>query len=232
MPAKFPPPASPANLRPRASRRSTGRLIAIGDIHGCSNALDSLLRSIEPSLDDTIVTLGDYVDRGPDTRGVLDRLLKLRDECRLIPLLGNHDQMLLENPASRIASGSPDPEDELLPQDILDDTHFAFLRSCRVYYETDAFFFIHANYDPHVALDAQEVYLAMWLHFTASNPPPPHDNGKIAIVGHSSQQSGEIVDLPHLKCLDTNCYAGGWLTAMEVRTGQLWQVDRDGKWRT
>ncbi|MGH7137072.1 MAG: metallophosphoesterase, partial [Pirellulales bacterium] len=46
------------------------RTIAIGDIHGCSSALATLIRAIEPRASDTIVTLGDYVDRGPDSKGV------------------------------------------------------------------------------------------------------------------------------------------------------------------
>ena len=72
------------------------RTIAIGDIHGCSAALDALLKTIRPRPEDRIVTLGDYINRGPDSRGVIERLIELKDRCRLVPLLGNHDQMLLE----------------------------------------------------------------------------------------------------------------------------------------
>jgi serine/threonine protein phosphatase 1 len=53
------------------------RTIAIGDIHGCSAALDTLIRAIQPRQEDCIVTLGDYINRGPDSRGVLDRLIDL-----------------------------------------------------------------------------------------------------------------------------------------------------------
>ena len=77
------------------------RTIAIGDIHGCSLALDTLLGAIRPRPEETIVTLGDYINRGPDTRGVIDRLIGLRRRCRLVPLLGNHDEMLLEARAGR-----------------------------------------------------------------------------------------------------------------------------------
>src|SRR6516165_496351 len=72
------------------------RNIAIGDIHGCSAALDALIEAIRPQPEDCIVTLGDYVNRGPDSRGVIERLIELKDRCRLVPLLGNHDQMLLD----------------------------------------------------------------------------------------------------------------------------------------
>lgn len=55
------------------------RTIAIGDIHGCLLALNALLDAIQPTPEDTIVTVGDYVDRGPDSRGVLERLLELEN---------------------------------------------------------------------------------------------------------------------------------------------------------
>lgn len=75
---------------------SMSRTIAIGDIHGCSTALIGLLAAIDPEPDDTIVTLGDYIDRGIDSRGVLDRLLELSRRSRLVSLLGNHEEMLLD----------------------------------------------------------------------------------------------------------------------------------------
>ena len=61
------------------------RTIAIGDIHGCSAALDALLEAIRPRPEDCIVTLGDYINRGPDSRGVIERLIELEDRCRLVP---------------------------------------------------------------------------------------------------------------------------------------------------
>src|SRR3954451_13711907 len=71
------------------------RVLAIGDVHGCSRALDVLLADVNPRGDDTIVTLGDYIDRGPDSRGVLDRLIDLHRTGRLVALRGNHEIMLL-----------------------------------------------------------------------------------------------------------------------------------------
>ena len=63
----------------------SGRILAIGDIHGCATALDVLLQSIDLQHDDTLVTLGDYVDRGPDLRRVLDRLIALSGHTTLSP---------------------------------------------------------------------------------------------------------------------------------------------------
>src|SRR5438067_10063043 len=74
----------------------SARTIAIGDIHGCSQALRAVVDAIEPAPDDTLVMLGDYVDRGSDSRGVLELILELEGRCRLVPLLGNHELMLLD----------------------------------------------------------------------------------------------------------------------------------------
>src|SRR3954470_13748102 len=72
------------------------RTIAIGDVHGCADALAALLDAVAPDPADTVVMLGDYVDRGPDSRRVLDRLVALAGRCKLVPLLGNHDELLLD----------------------------------------------------------------------------------------------------------------------------------------
>jgi len=61
--------------------------------------------------------------------------------------------------------------------------------------------------------------------------PGPHESGKTVIVGHTSQKSGEVLDLGHLKCIDTFCHGGGWLTALEVGTEGVWQADRAGELR-
>src|SRR4051794_37675371 len=71
------------------------RTLAIGDIHGCLRAFDALLAEVDPQSDDVLVTLGDYIDRGPNSKGVLDRLLSLGSRCRCLPLKGNHDLMML-----------------------------------------------------------------------------------------------------------------------------------------
>jgi serine/threonine protein phosphatase 1 len=61
--------------------------------------------------------------------------------------------------------------------------------------------------------------------------PGPHESGKTVIVGHTSQKNGEILDLGHVKCIDTFCCGGGWLTALDVHTHEVWQADREGKMR-
>lgn len=222
------------------------RTIAIGDIHGCSLALDAILAAIDPRADDTLVTLGDYVDRGLDSRGVLDRLIALKGRCRLVPLIGNHDKMFLdaiEPPGKATLSGfegrslwmavggvatlqSYDVEDpSAIPR-----AHIDFLRRCRRSFETGTHIFVHANYDPARPLAEQIDGLLLWESLRDLTPGP-HVSGKVAIVGHTSQKSGEILDLGYLKCIDTYCYGGGWLTALDVDSGRVWQADEAGRMR-
>ena len=71
------------------------RTLAIGDIHGCLTALDTLLGFVQPTPSDQLIFLGDYVDRGPDSKGVLDRLIELQRTGRVVCLRGNHEIMML-----------------------------------------------------------------------------------------------------------------------------------------
>lgn len=215
-----------------------GRTIAIGDVHGCALALEAVLTAIGPQPDDQIITLGDYIDRGPDSRGVIERLLRLRDECRLTTLLGNHEVMLIEAVDSLPAfenwqryGGRQMLESYGGTMEQIPDEHWAFIRGLPLVHETQNHFFIHANYDPHKPLQQQPEYLALWEHCDMF-VPPPHDSGKTAIVGHTAQRSGEVFDRGHLVCIDTYCHGGKWLTALEVNTGQMWQGDRAGNMRT
>ena len=84
------------------------RVIAIGDIHGCAEALRSIVNIIEPQADDTIITLGDCVDRGPASKQVIEELLQLKERCHLVALLGNHEEMMLN-----FLDGKPQPDDWL-----------------------------------------------------------------------------------------------------------------------
>ncbi len=214
-----------------------GRTIAIGDIHGCWAALRALVAAIKPAADDTLVPLGDYVDRGPDSRGVLDELLVLEKQCRLAPLLGNHEIMLLDaltNPLAiepwKDCGGKTTLASYGGKLANIPEVHWAFIRRCRRYYETATHFFVHANYEADMPLDEQPDYLLFWEHLMF-RIPREHENGKIAIVGHTSQKTGEIFDAGHVLCIDTFCHGGGWLTALDVARGTIWQADIKGKMR-
>jgi len=132
------------------------RTIAIGDIHGCSAALDALLEAIRPRHDDCIITLGDYINRGPDSRGVIERLIDLAHRCRLVPLLGNHEEMLFEALADSyplhyfLGVGGDDTLDSYGPGrdlSLIPDDHIKFLKSGLDYRETETHIFVHASYD-------------------------------------------------------------------------------------
>jgi serine/threonine protein phosphatase 1 len=216
-----------------------GRVIAIGDIHGCVDALRTLVESIQPTPEDTLVLLGDYVDRGPHSKQVVDFLIELQGSCKLVCIYGNHEEMM----ADVVVDGNP-PYDWLRygGVDTLDSygfvgdlsvvpaSHREFLEELVEFYETDSHFFVHANYDPALALDDQPSDLLRWIKLSEIIPEP-HRNGKIAIVGHTHHREGEIFQLPHLICLDTYCYGGKWLTAMDVGSGQVWQSDKNGNLR-
>ncbi len=213
------------------------RTIAIGDVHGCSLALETILAKIEPQTDDRLIFMGDYVDRGPNSRRVVEILLELPFRCQVIPLRGNHEAMVL---AGRDA-GDPDPfwlqcggQETLLSyggalQDIPEE-HWQFFASCRMYFETDTHLFFHANYDPTKHPRHQPEALTLWQHLSFL-VPARHVSGKKVIVGHTPQRNGEILDLGHLLCIDTGCFAGGWLTALDVLTGQCWQANNLGELR-
>ena len=94
------------------------------------------------------------------------------------------------------------------------------------FYETDTHFFIHANYAPNQPLDRQDSKTALWLPL--SDLPGPHYSGKIAVVGHTPQENGKILDAGYLKCIDTGCGYGGRLTALDVTSGRIWQVGEAG----
>jgi serine/threonine protein phosphatase 1 len=222
-----------------------GRTIAIGDIHGCSAALAALIDAIEPGPGDTLVPLGDYIDRGPDSRGVLDRLIALAGRCRLVPLLGGHEEMLLDALGDKAAlktwltCGGADtlrsygwarggPRSAVA--DWIPVRHREFLAGCRPYYETATHLFVHAGFVPDLPMNCQPG-LALRSRVTDAQTAVPHCSGKVAVVGHTRQLSGEVLDLGFLICIDTNCVRGGWLTALETDTGRVWQADRAGQLR-
>lgn len=211
------------------------RVIAIGDIHGCADSLRALLEAIGPRREDTIITLGDYVDRGLDSKGVLDELIALAERCRLIPILGNHDQMMLHARQGKgdlrfwLECGGQaalDSYGDELGLNAVPREHFRFLQSCRDYFETESHFFVHANYRADLPLDRQDDAMLRWLSLR-DFVPGPHVSGKIAVVGHTPHR--EVLNLGHLICLDTGCGLGGRLTAFGLADGAIWQVDESGR---
>lgn len=218
------------------------RHLAIGDIHGCFQALRTLEKCVPFRADDEIVLLGDYVDRGPETCAVLDWLVIRARTHKLVALRGNHEIMMLNAHAGKdmlrswlscggkqtLASYSPFEDGGKLA-DVPDD-HWRFLdKQLRPYHEIDSHFFVHANAFPEMPLAEQPDLMLYWekLH-----EPPPHESGKVMVCGHTPQKSGLPLSLGHAVCLDTLAYGGGWLTCLDVKTGQYWQANQKGEHRS
>jgi serine/threonine protein phosphatase 1 len=220
------------------------RLLAIGDIHGCSRALAKVLDAVAPAAEDTLIALGDYVDRGPDSRGVLDVLTDLYAQGRLIPLRGNHDQMMLDSAhdctyqemwlacggketlaSYGVTAGSP------VALDAIPDKHWDFLEEALLdWYETDQHFFVHANAYPDLELAEQPNYMLFWEKLYQ---PCVHVSGKIMICGHTKQRTGRPWHLGSTICIDTGVYdRNGWLTCLDVLSGHYWQANERGESRT
>ena len=218
------------------------RYLAIGDIHGYAEVLKRLLEAVQLQPDDQIITVGDYVDRGPDSRGVIEYLLKFRDTGQLVALRGNHDFMMLEargrfdmlkewiycggnTTLASYGDNNAEGQFELIP-----DEHWEFLETfCVDWYEIDTHFFVHANVDPDLSLEEQPLYLLHWEPLLEARP---HCSGKVMVCGHTKQRNGLPRNLGHAVCLDTWVYGEGWLTCLDVKTGQLWQASRRGELRT
>ncbi len=216
------------------NQESSGRLIAIGDIHGHVLALRSLLKAIQPTYHDQLVLLGDYVNRGPDSSGVIDCLQDLRQLCELIPILGNHDEMMLDGRKDQHASDrflSSGGDTTMLSYGSkclknIPNTHWEFLESCHDLYTTGAFAFTHANFCWYTPFSQQQSTI---LRRTGVDEMEicNHESGKTVIVGHSAGDS--VRDFGTCVCIDTGCGFGGLLTAYKPTTKKQWQVTEMGE---
>ncbi|MGV3486736.1 MAG: metallophosphoesterase family protein [Planctomycetaceae bacterium] len=212
------------------------RRFVIGDIHGCSKALRTIVEAIAPQSDDQLIFLGDFIDRGPDSRGVIDLMITTAQQTRVIGLRGNHEVMLLG-----VVCGGCDPQLWLQSGgaatlasyggsiEKIPPRHLEFFRSLRAHHETERELFIHAGYDPDVPADKIDDAHRYWNHLTGL--PLPHCSGKRVFVGHTPQANGKVLDYGHLVCLDTYCFGGGWLTALDLDTDEVIQANRHGHLR-
>lgn len=218
------------------------RHLAIGDIHGCLNALQTLVEFARITDDDMVITLGDYVNRGSNSCAVLDWLIHRRNKGQLVAVRGNHDIMMLESRDGDdslrkwIGVGGKATLDSYAPFDgaagalaDIPEHHWQFLEKDLVaVYETERHFFVHANAYPDLPLEEQPDFMLYWEQF---NDPPRHECGKIMVCGHTSQRSGLPLANDHAVCIDTNACRGGWLTCLHVESGLLWQANEDGETR-
>ena len=223
-----------------------GRTLVFGDIHGCDTALDVLLERTAPTLRDRLIFLGDYVDRGPNSRGVIDRLLHLGDSLECVFLEGNHEEMMLDSIAGRSGGDmwlsfggentlrSYSPDVRTISMEDVPAEHIAFLEGLTEYHETAEHVFVHACVDPALPMSEQDRATLRWKKLYAADP---HCSGRMVVCGHTSQASGLPLDFGHTLCIDTQVYGErGWLSCLDLdgmfvlqgnEAGTLRRLERD-----
>jgi len=166
-------------------------ILAIGDIHGCDTALKTMLDLVQPSKDDLVITLGDYVDRGPDSKAVIQTLLDFKSSHQLVHLMGNHEiQMIRALEARHHMERFLDPlcgGQETLDNyggsfEQIPDDHWEFITSGKLFYETESHIFVHAGLEPDIDLDKQDSETYYYKRFHGVKP---HKSGKPYICGHT-----------------------------------------------
>lgn len=218
------------------------RHLAVGDIHGAFRSLVALADFVPFLADDKLVMLGDYVDKGPQSREVVDWLIDWSARGRLVALRGNHELMMLrardDAPSLRnwiLAGGdttlaSYAPSTKIGELEDVPAAHWDFLDGqTRAWYEIESHFFVHASAYAELPLNEQPEFMLYWEKF---NDPPPHESGKIMVCGHTPQKSGVPRNLGHAVCIDTWAWSAGWLTCLDVATGQIWQANQHGETRS
>jgi serine/threonine protein phosphatase 1 len=197
---------------------------AIGDIHGSLHKLRDLMMLCERHADGrtaSFIFLGDYIDRGPDSRGVVEALMDMqsRQPDRVIALKGNHEAVALE-----VVDGETEAElwlreggtATLRSYDIddardLPDEHVAWLRSLPLCYDDGRRFFVHAGVDPEKPLGAQRGRDLIWIREPFLSDA--RDYGRLIVHGHTPQTDG-IPDFRGNRLnLDTGAVFGRPLTA-------------------
>ncbi len=222
------------------------RLFAIGDIHGCATALDTVLGAISPRPGDRIITLGDYINKGPDSKAVLDCLVRLSRWGLLVPLLGNHELRFLiakhlgqavingdilvdQHTLKSYAQTSPSRDHYSSDLGSIPESHWQLLKDQGLrWFATDHHIFLHGTLSPQTSLLHQPDQAIFWDKL---EQPTPHPSGKILICGHTPQRNGAPLNLGHTVCLDTAACEGQWLTCLEVNSGEIWQANQQGQLR-
>lgn len=213
------------------------RTLAIGDIHGCHRQFQALLDAVRLTRDDHLILLGDLIDCGPDSAGVIKTVLALKRSFDVTAILGNHEEMMLAARDNRDKYGDwlKNGGDATLKsyagvrgelRDVPAE-HWAFLSKSLVQYvETETHLFVHASAYPDMALDEQPAYMLRWER---CDRIMPHESGKTIVCGHTPQKSGRPMNRGYAICLDTAACAGGPLTCMDAASGKIWQSDATGR---
>jgi serine/threonine protein phosphatase 1 len=202
-------------------------LFAIGDIHGCVDELRQLLNQLPRSSETTLVFLGDYIDRGPSSREVIDTLIELGQRTTVIPLMGNHEAMFLDflrdphssggasfiyNGGSATLASYADGDQYVIPED-----HVTFLQKLAVMHETDHNVFVHAGLPqiPLVDIDPEDdLHRSTMMWIRGRFLKTTYDWGKVVVHGHTPVR--RVTSWPNRINIDTGCVMDGRLTALAL----------------
>jgi serine/threonine protein phosphatase 1 len=206
-------------------------LYAIGDIHGSLQKLRDLMTLCERHADGrpaTFIFLGDYIDRGPDSRAVIEALIDLQSQRpdRVIALKGNHEAVAVEiidgetEPASWLREGGAATLRSYHIDDVRDlpHEHVAWLRALRLHYDDGKRFFVHAGIDPDKPLDAQSDHDLIWIREPFLSDA--RDHGRLIVHGHTPQSDGMPDFRGNRLNLDTGAVYGRALTAAAFGNGR------------
>ena len=198
------------------------RSYVIGDIHGCLDELGYLIEGLPLEACDRLIFLGDYIDRGPDSNGVISFLLELENAgYELIFLKGNHEDMFLASYGYSTPIPLPDEALSLIPP-----AHVKFYEKLASYYLMEPFLCVHAGIHPLKSLKDQTESELFWIRnqFIYSSHMLPYT----ILFGHTPQND-VLYDLPFKVGLDTGLVYGNKLTCLEATEKVLYQVQRGKK---
>lgn len=215
---------------PNQDSAMAGRTFIVGDVHGCREELEDLLREAGWEEDDDLVFVGDLVAKGPDSRGVI----RLARELGARAVRGNHDQHCLRWWDAKQA-GEPLPELRDAHQgvaDVLDEDDWRWLAAQPLWLELPdcEALVVHAGLLPDVPLEEQDPYDLMNMRSILEDGTASrfYDEGepwasrwpgpRLVVFGHDALRG--LQRHPHAFGLDTGCVYGGWLTG-------VWLPDRD-----
>ena len=201
------------------------KIFAIGDIHGCFDQLKTLVEKIPIDFSrDTLLFIGDYIDRGPHSAEVVDYLIQLKKRVKeVIFLKGNHEDMLDkflngDDRFTYLLNGGQQTLDSYLKKPVQPESfpippdHVEFFKSLRLYYETDEFIFVHAGLRPRTPLETQSTEDLLWIrdNFISTK----YDFGKRVIFGHTPLKK-PLVE-PNKIGIDTGAVYGNALTCVQL----------------
>ena len=222
------------------------RIYVIGDIHGRLDLLDALVTKIHADLQNAptpepwTLTLGDYIDRGLNSRGVLERLAHNPFAMPYVALMGNHEELLmtflddpsvldqwrrlggLETlhsfgvPVSPLMRGTGFEEAAKQLRAALPETHLKYVSSLKLCASSSSYFFCHAGIRPGIPLERQSAHDLLWIRQEFLNSKM--NFGKRIVHGHTPTEQPEV--LPNRINIDTGAYATGRLTCLVVEGSQ------------